>query len=1755
MRRASIAFLMLMTAGGGCTCNGDGGPPPPFVPEPPRNPSLGPPLHSVHVLLHSGQLRVPAVDLQVGGNAAGLALSRTYRSGQAGDGLLGPGWYLTINRTLDPDGDTLLLGDGTGLVHRMTRNGDRWDGPPGVYAVAEADGSGRKVTWAGGEIDRFDAAGRLVGFDDAGGRANAVMRDADGRPSAIVGWTGERMDLAYDADGLLTSATTAGRTLSYLYDEDHRLARVLQPAAPFLGPPDANGDRAEQPPTRLGPAYEYDEVGRLATVRDALGDVSFTSTFDDQGRVASQTWAGGSTTYEYLPGGITRLIDRRNHAWEYRHDDDGHPTLIRQVVGGQDRDTVFTYNPDGEVVGQTLPSGRAARMTYEQGAADPRDRGNLLELSTGPAEDTRITRYTYTRGQQVRSIVPPRGNDPVYLPPTPGPMGAERYRTTVQYEVDELEETLGVDLDGDGTMLDRDLNGDGRMGPARNLPIVINRPARFDFGGASQPTREVLRYDDDGLLVEQMSAGGTLTTYAYGSGDQRGLLLGEVIDAGTGVNPVSGISRANRTRQYTYDGERRLVSSTSGGRTILYTYDERGLVATIGDQEGATPEVRQRYDANGRLVLREVDRPGPGGALDASFPVRRERLVYDDLGLVVREELEVAPGVFETTVTTRDVAGNALLAPVREGAVLDVTYGADGEPLELRSASGAAVGQFQFDADGRMVELGGDDGRARRWTYDAHGQVASQVREDGVRIATDYDPDGNAIRIELTGAAGSAIERRFTAYDELGRPIEERRDLFDTATGLPLPPGSMIERFHYDQDGNASTMDRDGTSSHLVFDGAGRMAESLDPSGNATSWRYDVNSNLVMSRTVSIDPEAPGGTRTEEVDHVYDAQARLLSSTDEAGRVWSFEQGDDGPLRAVDPLGHEIARLYDGAGRVTAVIASPAPGEEITVSTTYDQEGRIVSRLDDNGNTTGYQYDDLRGPSAVIAPDGTPDPGDNPTSRVAYGPGGRIATRTDASGTSFTYSYDQAGRMTRRDIVAGPGVVAPSVETYTYDAAGRLTGVSADGVQTVSLGYDSLGRITSDGQPLGAFSYRYVGGGQRTGVVYPSGTDVAYTRDAGGRVVAASAGGENLVTYTYAGADRLLAREVLGVGRTDWSYQGAVFTGEPTRITHRMAGAIVADHTLGRDLLGALTSDVALEDGGAADSFAYDGLGRLVSGSLGAGGFDFAMTLDGASNRTNLRISLPGGEVFDLPAAYGPRNQLVDRAGDAFAYDANGNRVSGGNLSITYDHRNRPVHIVDAFGGELTYGYDGLGRRVSSVEVTSLGSTIACEYAYVLVPGGEWSVAICEDEQVCTYGEVAYLVCVADGGPPDTTEIVYGHGEGEGVGAAAVMTTTGGGGGGGRFVVFQDAQGSPQVIAPEGGGVLEHYRYDPDGSQSLFLDDGVNPWQLAAVGDAPSGNGIGWKGFWRGAPWGFLDARTRDYDPNTGRFVQPDSRGDWADEGCLGNGYCAFRASSPNSSDPFGTWGSFKGDRHGPMTRKYLGPTGVPDQAITCVEEYNRNVDDSDSHASHQGLNHFEQLEYHGQVADPVPPIQYTAHIGTVVNALNAAIRDKNCTEVTHQYGELLHAAQDVNSHRGMSNPDHILVDPDDEDSPSFNERLANADTETGTVATAAAAVHTWMADPANQCHCCEGDDVSISWSGFLFVVSDYLGSDASPGYVPRTWDGVPGLPEPLSLWPQYARYAAPFMVPAPGGGYRWTAPAPPRAPNNPRHRRPRRVS
>ncbi|MBV9497559.1 MAG: transglycosylase SLT domain-containing protein [Acidobacteria bacterium] len=406
------------------------------------------------------------------------------------------------------------------------------------------------------------------------------------------------------------------------------------------------------------------------------------------------------------------------------------------------------------------------------------------------------------------------------------------------------------------------------------------------------------------------------------------------------------------------------------------------------------------------------------------------------------------------------------------------------------------------------------------------------------------------------------------------------------------------------------------------------------------------------------------------------------------GSLYRFKENGDGSF--TPPNGRFDRLVHNGDGSF-----------DLTLQRTrsvlhFDATGKLLSMVDDYGNTLAYTYSgdrlqrvqDMSGSGRFLD--------------VTWGGDGRISDVTDFTGRSVHYDYDARGvltgatnplgQKTTYDYVANrwapllSSVTDPwgrNVTTITYDPQSRTHSYTEDGeTWTYLYTYNGNAAVTAKSDSAGhLWKFTYTDGGLVTDRLAPGATVASHaTYDANGLIVAKIDEVGKKTTYAYAGNGSISSVILDDGGPSSIEYRYVYDTQFPekvvsitpyrprtTQIDQKWVGWRTEYYAPGSPAPGAVYRESRLNGDGTTSllaTYVYDTHGRVTSMTDAAGAVTDS-AYDGAGNL--LSTTLPSN------------NDAGTRPVVTYAYDTLGRQTSE----------------TDALGKTVTYTYDALNRTTS----------------------------------------------------------------------------------------------------------------------------------------------------------------------------------------------------------------------------------------------------------------------------------------------------------------------------------------------------------------------------------------------------------------------------------------------------------------------------
>ena len=788
--------------------------------------------------------------------------------------------------------------------------------------------------------------------------------------------------------------------------------------------------------------------------------------------------------------------------------------------------------------------------------------------------------------------------------------------------------------------------------------------------------------------------------------------------------------------------------------------------------------------------------------------------------------------------------------------------------------------------------------QSRQATYNNRGSLLSETDPLGRQTSYTYAANGiDLTQVRQTTGGMSDVLATYANYNALHQPqtITDAAGQLTTVTynsaGQPLTVTNAKQEtttFAYGTNGYLSSVTGalPAAIQSFTYDGYGRPRTVTGPDGYSVTIDYDV-----FDRVTRVT--YPDGTYE---DSTYD-RLDLSAYRDVKGRVTRVllrpaapAHRDPRPARTAVDAGVVRLRLARGdcrrqrkphqlGARPLGACNAPSArewqrrGVRIRRRRPADEADRCQGAGDALPVSSGR-----RPPAGQLRQRRLRHADDLYTYDAAYG---RLATMVDGNGPTL-HTYHPVGVLGAGALASVDGPLATDTVTYSYDVLDRIVGRTLNGV-TGTWTLDPLGRVATQVDPIGTFTYTYDGATARLqSLTYPNNQCSTYTYlpNTGDRrleeIHHKAAGGATLSRFAYSydavgNISTWTQQYGTEVRAYDLEHDAADQLQSATYRTTGGTPTLLKQYDYRYDRVGNRTN-VQVE--GVASTATYDSMNRLV-GQAGGGLLRFAGTVsEPAAVTVQGRPAMVGGSnTFTGTATVGAGTTTVavvatDASGNittagydvdapattgTLTYDANGNLTAQGTRTYEWDAESRLVRVLESGSPIAQFAYDGFGRRVEKVT------------------GGVTRTYVHDREDILEER-------ISGGG---TSRHVHGPGTDQ---PLAVVN-----GGGATSYYLADHLGSV-VQTTDGSAQVAHTRkYDPFGNQS------------AGAGES----GYAFTGREWDAEAGLYYYRSRYYDPALSRFLSEDQLG-------IAGGinlYAYVEGSPTRYVDPFGFNKGNKGER------------------------------------------------------------------------------------------------------------------------------------------------------------------------------------------------------------------------------------------------------
>jgi RHS repeat-associated protein len=596
--------------------------------------------------------------------------------------------------------------------------------------------------------------------------------------------------------------------------------------------------------------------------------------------------------------------------------------------------------------------------------------------------------------------------------------------------------------------------------------------------------------------------------------------------------------------------------------------------------------------------------------------------------------------------------------------------------------------------------------------------------------------------------------------------------------------------------------------------------------------------------------------------------------------------------RDYDAFG-QPGRFIDERGNTTNLTYVWGPMKKLYTVTTH--------RLKDSGGMedqqTIFSYDLMGKPTQVLFPDGSDE-----YSTYEFG---QLKTWKTRKNQTKTIVYDARGREQSHSWNDG---VTPGI-SRSWDDANRLSSIT-NIWSSIDFAYDDAGQMIWEGDEIAGSGgrtqtnyYRYPDGSVAH-LHYPGGAYVRHDYTARGQLAATGWDDDDnnwwkkLAAYTYLADGKVGQINFGNTVRSSYGYDARGFISS-IQYAQIPTGEFADQQLLGfrsytRDTLDRITS--IEKENGRGDRFAYDEEGQLTdawynaydpSGNFNSWTREDHFSYDALGNRQGSNYDANRSQWLSYARRDNGLNEYSSWTPSIIYHDdnspwagynafpGNGVTMADGWLVASYNALNQPVAMIPfGWSDAIYFGYDPLGRCVKRWAGSS-GDVYSNPATYFHYDG--WNL-------------------LQEGGNAWEPARVYVHGNRVDEIVWSYNTSTGD-----QAFHHYDARGHCTLLTRSGGSILERYEYDAFG-QPYFYDGGGNSiGAYDAQGRWAGYSLFGNRFLFTGREWlsdvKLYDYRNRMYQPELGRFMQPDPKefgaGDY-------NLYRYCHNDPVNKSDPFG---------------------------------------------------------------------------------------------------------------------------------------------------------------------------------------------------------------------------------------------------------------
>ncbi|WP_373862740.1 DNRLRE domain-containing protein [Listeria newyorkensis] len=1086
--------------------------------------------------------------------------------------------------------------------------------------------------------------------------------------------------------------------------------------------------------TKKGTGYEapagvYSELTKTATGYLMVEQDKSEVAFNTAGQLLTEKDPNGNVlTYAYTSGKLTGITDASGRKVSLGYAGGG--AQVTKVTGPENRDVTFTYDAAKQLTASTTPRGKAYRYGYTDGLLtaiyDPKHTEEKPYQTSYDYTDKKLVKVTdavgkattlsYAPEKRETTLVNAKGKKTVYTynqagNPEKVTVDADglKLSTTTSYEANNLikevspkgqEETYTYDADGNVTSV---------TDPYGTENYTYNENNDVTSMTDTENKTTTVAYDDaDAVSETNQSGGATSTVSQY---DNYGNVIKGTAELSTGTNILANPSFEKDLVATEWFSQ---VYQTASGTVAI----DKTTAAPGGVSGAASLKITGKSTGRGFTAGKQIVELEPDATYTLSALIKTSDM--KDTNVFFNVELHDATG---KRVTDGEGWQNNRYSDIKANRPWTKRQ------LTIKTTKTTAKAYIFLE-----VEQNKDIGGTGTAWFD------NVQLEKGEASAT-FNPVLNSSFENGTELMATGWWRGSTAgADKLA--IDDTEGFADGSSARIVRTTVTDVDSKYGQE----IMLNQTTAKNVTVTAMSKSENVVNTAGGEKlSNDYAILAEAVLSDGVTKSFYAPFPTGTNEWNrsavtvNVDKPITRLkiwtLFRGKHTGKAW-FDN-----MRVID--GEVLTEnTYDSAGNY---VAASYDEEHRKSAFTYDVYGNKLTETDEKGNTKKLEYNVDNQLTKTTLANGTAvaykyDDNSNTTEKFvtadgkeqqnsyAYDSDNKVTQFTDALGRKISYEYDANANQTK--VTKPNGDIIESI----YDSADRATGVKWNGQTAFSFQFDPNGNETKvTDATTGLVRDKAYDDADRITKQTERGGSVSWTykdkpsKDNKGKTdkineVIVSQGAHNYkATYDYNELDqntkfndgsRNYFLDYDEFGNVDQYINGnGVGTNFNYDATQKVS-EIQIGNKLGDSLFeesytyDAASNRTTIDNKKAGKtSYEYDAINQLTKETL-PDGTAKAYTYDGFGNRTKVTDS---SKTKAIDASYNDGNQLTTWNDDKLTYDTNGNRLSDGKYTYTWDTADQLTAITKK--GEstpfTTYKYDDDNRRI---EKTVNGQTTKYYY-------------------------------------------------------------------------------------------------------------------------------------------------------------------------------------------------------------------------------------------------------------------------------------------------------------------------------------------------------------------------------------------------------------------------------------------------------------